>query len=69
MKSAKLSSAEFFLLLRLLSEISPDDMDMDGLSAAAIKKGLEYMRINDAKVNDFLGDTAGLFGAAENLGD
>lgn len=70
MKTGKLSSAEFFLMLKVIYYI----WDVKGIDNrgevidSSIKLGIDYMQMKDFKINDFLKDNDYLIGLANHIG-
>ncbi|MFI3226534.1 MAG: hypothetical protein R3Y09_03885 [Clostridia bacterium] len=71
MKTGKLSSAEFFLMMKIFmylwDEKSFDDFDQ--LLSESISLGVDYMQKKDFMVNDFLYDVENLRDIAKNLAE
>ena len=70
MKSGKISSAEFFLLIKVLIYMWDEkaDYDFDQMLTEAITLGVDYMQKKDFQINSFLEDTANLRNLATGLG-
>ena len=70
MKSGKLSSAEFFLLIKVLIYMWDEkaDYDFDQMLTEAVTLGVDYMQKKDFQINSFLEDTSNLRNLATGLG-
>ena len=69
MKSGKLSSAEFFLMLKVLMYVwnENDGKDFQQMLKESVALGVDYMQKKDFQINEFLEDTDGLVSSAKSL--
>ena len=69
MKSGKVDAAAFFLLIKVLMNLSDtDSLDMfDQMLSEAVTLGVEYMQKKEVQINSFLQDTSELRRLAEKL--
>ncbi len=69
MKSGKLSSAEFFLMMKILMFMwnEEDNKDFDQMLKESVSLGIDYMQKKDFQVNGFLEDIYGLKSSAHAL--
>ncbi len=69
MKIGKLSSAEFFLMMKLLIYMWDEkaDHDFDTMLRNSVNLGVDYMQKKDFQINSFLEDATNLRNLAENL--
>lgn len=70
MKTGKLSSAEFFLMMKVMMYLWNDNAkdDFDQLLTESISLGIDYMQKKDFQINSFLEDTGNLQEKATGLG-
>lgn len=70
MKSGKLSSAEFFLMMKVLMYMWDEkaEYDFDQMLTEAVTLGVDYMQKKDFQINSFLEDTSNLRNLATGLG-
>lgn len=69
MKIGKMSSAEFYLMLKVLMNVAHDGTEdqFDQMLNEAITLGVDYMQKKDFQINSFLQDTDNLRGLANKL--
>ena len=69
MKSGKIDSASFFLLIKVLINMANEgtEEEFDQMLNEAIHLGVDYMQKKDFQINDFLYDTDELRKQARNL--
>lgn len=69
MKSGKLSSAEFFLMMKVFMFMWNEDQekDFDQMLSESIALGVGYMQKKDFQINEFLGDIDSLKSLAKLL--
>lgn len=69
MKMGKMSSAEFYLMLKVLMNVAHDGTEdqFDQMLNEAITLGVDYMQKKDFQINSFLQDTDNLRGLAKKL--
>lgn len=69
MKSGKIDSASFFLLIKVLMNMANEgtEEEFDQMLNEAIHLGVDYMQKKDFRINDFLYDTDELRKRAKNL--
>jgi hypothetical protein len=69
MKMGKMSSAEFYLMLKVLMNVAHDGTEdqFDQMLNEAITLGVDYMQKKDFQINSFLQDTDNLRHLAEKL--
>lgn len=69
MKTGKLDAAAFFLLIKVLMNLSSEGSEIafEEMLSDAVGLGVDYMQKKDFQINRFLEDAAHLRGLAENL--
>ncbi|MEG1461065.1 MAG: hypothetical protein RSC51_06750 [Oscillospiraceae bacterium] len=69
MKMGKMSSAEFYLMIKVLMNVAHDGTEdqFDQMLNEAITLGVDYMQKKDFQINSFLQDTDNLRRLAEKL--
>ena len=69
MKIGKINGAIFFLLIKVLINLTNEgsEDDFEQMLSEAVKLGVDYMQKKDFQINSFLQDTGHLRGLAEKL--